>query len=133
MRNALKRIQEQFYNFLAFFSFNKMFILSFWDLRFYEIKNIDEKLSFAPIAFKLGSAYVSEDSKKKNSQKKNVENIFSIYFFLILESSEKYAKQKFILNFHHTFFLHTFQMILRIFLSKKKKITIFLVLGASAP
>ena len=43
------------------FSFHKIFISSFWD--FSTIK-CDEKTSFDPISFKLGSAYVSEDSKK---------------------------------------------------------------------
>ena len=28
-------------------------------------KNVDEKFSLPPIAFNLGSAYVSEDSKKE--------------------------------------------------------------------
>ena len=49
------------------FSFNEIFIESFWV--FFSAKNGDEKLSFAPISFKLGSAYVWKVSMK-------IKNIF---------------------------------------------------------
>ena len=38
-------------------------------LKDFSTKEIDEILSFAPISFKLGSAYVPEESK--NEEKKN--------------------------------------------------------------
>ena len=45
-------------------------------------KNIDEKLSFAPISFKLEFAYISQDSKnmKKKNANKNVKIVFDKYF-----------------------------------------------------
>ena len=50
--------------------------------RCFSTENLDKKISFAPILFKLRSAYVSEDSKKMKRKiaKKIVDNIFSIYF-----------------------------------------------------
>ena len=64
MRNVLKRLQKEFSDFLIFFHLTKFYIQPFL--------SFDEKFSYTWISFKLGSAYVSEDSKKmiKNIHKK---------------------------------------------------------------
>ena len=71
------------FRFIWNFSFNKILISSFWDLKEFSTKVFDEKLSCAPISFKLESAYVSEDSnnmKKKNNSLKKSENYLCIRF-----------------------------------------------------
>ena len=66
MRNVLKRKHKQFMTFLNF-SFNKIFDLSSWELKFWfsSTKRFDEKISFAPILIYFFFAYVSGDSKMK--------------------------------------------------------------------
>ena len=51
MRNVLKLMQKQISDFV-FFSFYKVLISSLLDWSDFSTKNINEKLSFAPIAFK---------------------------------------------------------------------------------
>ena len=58
----------------SFFLFNKIFIISFWDEIF-----LEKKISFAPISFKLRSAYISEDSKK-TKKKNSIEFLWEIVF-----------------------------------------------------
>jgi len=51
-------MQKQFSDFFYIFSIHKIFI-QFSGTS----KNVDEKISFAPLPLKLGSVYVLEDSK----------------------------------------------------------------------
>ena len=83
LANVLKRIiKNNFPIFLHFFILTKISFLSFWDLDFLT-KDVHEKFSFAPISFKLGSAYVSEDSKKIKNEIAKISKIYfwQFYFF----------------------------------------------------
>ena len=52
-------VPKEFTDFFKTFSFNKIFILVFWDFRDFSTKPFDDRFNFALIFFKLGSAYVS--------------------------------------------------------------------------
>jgi len=67
------------------FLFNKIFIASFWGLSFILTKSFDEKFIFALISFKLGSVYITEDSKRT---KKNSLHFFLSRIFFALECAE---------------------------------------------
>ena len=86
MCNVLKRVQKQFSDFVKIFSLTR-----------FSFKLLGEKFSFAPISYKIRSAYVLEVSKKikkKFPKKKNWEKHFRQnfrYFYAIsifLEYSE---------------------------------------------
>jgi len=77
MRNFLKRLQKQF---SVYFNF---FVTKFPKFSgTFSTEVFDEKFSFTPISFKLGSAYISEDSRKTiilfNDKIKNNQNFFCV-------------------------------------------------------
>jgi len=70
MCNVLECTQKKVQYFLH------SFVQQNFHFKFLDLRDLKKKNSFAPIAFKLGSAYVSEDS---NETKKN--SNFFVHFF----------------------------------------------------
>ena len=62
MRNVLKRMHEQFSDFVDIIRLIKV------SLNYLGLRLCDVKCRFASISFKLGSAYASVDSKKKKTR-----------------------------------------------------------------